>query len=62
MGNIFRRKNLEQIMNDVAIHESDTSGLIKVLNVRDLTLMGIAAVMGAGIFSTIGSCFLVWKI
>ena len=42
-------------MNDVSIHESDTSGLKKVLNVRDLTLMGIAAVMGAGIFSTIGS-------
>ena len=42
-------------MNDVSIHESDTSGLKKVLNVRDLTLMGVAAVMGAGIFSTIGS-------
>jgi amino acid transporter len=55
VGNIFRRKNLEQIMNDVAIHESDTNGLKKVLNVKDLTLMGIAAVMGAGIFSTIGS-------
>ena len=55
MGNIFRKKNLDQIMNDVAIHESDSSGLKKVLNVRDLTLMGIAAVMGAGIFSTIGS-------
>jgi amino acid transporter len=42
-------------MNDVSIHENDTSGLKKVLNVRDLTLMGVAAVMGAGIFSTIGS-------
>jgi len=55
LSSIFRRKNLDQIMNDVSIHESDTSGLKKVLNVRDLTLMGIAAVMGAGIFSTIGS-------
>ncbi len=55
MSSIFRRKNLDQIMNDVSIHESDTSGLKKVLNVRDLTLMGVAAVMGAGIFSTIGS-------
>ena len=27
----------------------------KVLNVRDLTFMGIAAVVGAGIFSTIGA-------
>ena len=55
MSSIFRRKNLDQIMNDVSIHENDTSGLKKVLNVRDLTLMGVAAVMGAGIFSTIGS-------
>lgn len=55
MGNIFRKKNLDQIMNEVSIHEKDSSGLKKVLNVRDLTLMGIAAVMGAGIFSTIGS-------
>ena len=30
-------------------------GLKKVLNVRDLTFMGIAAVVGAGIFSTIGT-------
>ena len=55
MGSIFRKKNLDQIMNDVSIHENDTTGLKKVLNVRDLTLMGVAAVMGAGIFSTIGS-------
>ena len=31
-----------------------TANLNKVLNVRDLTFMGIAAVVGAGIFSTIG--------
>ncbi len=43
-------------MNEVSLHDSDpSSGLNKVLNVKDLTLMGIAAVMGAGIFSTIGS-------
>ena len=30
-------------------------GLRKVLSVRDLTLMGIAAVVGAGVFSTIGT-------
>ena len=29
-------------------------GIKKVLGVRDLTSMGIAAVIGAGIFSTIG--------
>ena len=56
MASIFRKKNLDSIMNEVKLHDSDpSSGLRKVLNVKDLTLMGIAAVMGAGIFSTIGS-------
>lgn len=32
-----------------------TGGLNKVLGVRDLTFMGIAAIVGAGIFSTIGT-------
>lgn len=53
---IFRKKSLEQIHNDRAQglvdgHEHDLS---KVLTVRDLTFMGIAAIVGAGIFSTIG--------
>ena len=33
----------------------ETHQLKKVLGVRDLTFMGIAAVVGAGIFSTIGT-------
>ncbi|KAI9549972.1 amino acid permease [Daphnia sinensis] len=36
--------------------ETESDGLKRVLNVKDLTLMGIAAVIGAGIFSTIGKC------
>lgn len=54
---LFRKKSLAAIMNDVRDSASDAhggSGLKKVLNVRDLTLMGVAAVIGAGIFSTIG--------
>lgn len=55
---IFRRKSIERILTDVAsgFHDSEHSGahLSKELGVRDLTLMGIAAVVGAGIFSTIG--------
>ncbi len=35
--------------------EIAAEGLKRVLNVKDLTLMGIAAVIGAGIFSTIGN-------
>src|SRR5437868_7456846 len=58
---IFRKKSVAKILNDVECGFSDsehpgtaTSQLKRELNVRDLTLMGIAAVVGAGIFSTIG--------
>jgi amino acid transporter len=58
---IFRKKSVAKILNDVECGFSDsehpgtaTSQLKKELNVKDLTLMGIAAVVGAGIFSTIG--------
>lgn len=53
---IFRRKTLEQIEKDVASGHTDahSHGMNKVLTVRDLTFMGIAAIVGAGIFSTIG--------
>jgi APA family basic amino acid/polyamine antiporter len=56
---IFRKKSISKILADVASGFSDAehsggSQLKKELNVRDLTLMGIAAVVGAGIFSTIG--------
>ncbi len=56
MGNIFRKKNLKDLSVDFTVNEpADGSGLTRVLNVKDLTLMGVAAVIGAGIFSTIGS-------
>ena len=57
MGNIFRKKRLEDLSGDVSLHAGPegTAGLHRVLNVRDLTLMGVAAVIGGGIFSTIGS-------
>ncbi|MEO8886072.1 MAG: amino acid permease [Mucilaginibacter sp.] len=57
-GSIFRKKSIDKILADVASGYSDGEAhaghLKKELNVRDLTLMGIAAVVGAGIFSTIG--------
>jgi APA family basic amino acid/polyamine antiporter len=56
---IFRRKSLDKILADVqsGFSDSEHSGthLKKELRVKDLTLMGIAAVVGAGIFSTIGT-------
>ena len=55
---IFRKKSIDKILADVSAGFSDSehSGghLRRELNVKDLTLMGIAAVVGAGIFSTIG--------
>ncbi len=56
---LFRKKSIPAILADAESGLSDAthsaSGLKKVLKVRDLTAMGIAAVVGAGIFSTIGN-------
>lgn len=55
---LFRRKSLDAILNDPNKDVADGhggQGLKKVLTVKDLTSMGIAAVVGAGIFSTIGT-------
>ncbi|MCW3465385.1 amino acid permease [Chitinophaga nivalis] len=57
-NSLFRKKSLANIIRDAKEgladgHETD-GGLHKVLKVKDLTAMGIAAVIGAGIFSTIG--------
>jgi APA family basic amino acid/polyamine antiporter len=54
---LFRKKSLEKILEDSKQGLEDGhsgQGLKKILGVRDLTSMGIAAVIGAGIFSTIG--------
>lgn len=54
---IFRRKSVEQIEREAASGLTDAHGvpgMHRVLGVRDLTFMGIAAIVGAGIFSTIG--------
>jgi len=49
---IFRKKTVSQILSDAS--EGDAGKLVKTLGVRDLTSFGIAAIIGAGIFSTIG--------
>lgn len=51
MSQLFRKKTVESILA-----ESDKSSSImkRTLGVRDLTGFGIAAIVGAGIFSTIG--------
>lgn len=53
---LFRKKSISKILKDSADGYGDAghSSLSKILTVKDLTFMGIAAVVGAGIFSTIG--------
>ncbi len=54
--NLFRKKSVSQILEQVEREGSDADHihLHKHLGVRDLTSFGIAAIIGAGIFSTIG--------
>jgi amino acid transporter len=57
---LFRKKNIGKILADAqsGYGDSEHFSLKKVLGVRDLTFFGIAAVIGAGIFSSIGkACF-----
>lgn len=51
--NLFRKKNVQDILNQVENSHGHQS-LGRYLTVRDLAAFGIAAIIGAGIFSTIG--------
>ena len=54
-SSLFRKKTVQDILKQVANNESDGhNALGKHLTARDLTAFGIAAIVGAGIFSTIG--------
>ncbi|MEO7924592.1 MAG: amino acid permease [Chitinophagaceae bacterium] len=54
---LFRKKSITHILKEAeaGLHDGHGIGLKKVLGVRDLTFFGVAAVIGAGIFSGIGS-------
>lgn len=57
-NSLFRKKSIAKIISDSEQGLGDgheAGSLHKILTVRDLTFMGIAAVVGAGIFSTIGT-------
>ncbi len=58
MADIFRKKSIPAILREaesgLTDAEGHTSGLKRVLGVKDLTALGIAAVIGAGVFSSIG--------
>jgi APA family basic amino acid/polyamine antiporter len=52
---LFRKKTVSKILADASKgYGEHQTGLSKTLGVRDLTSFGIAAIIGAGIFSTIG--------
>lgn len=52
---LFRKKSISKILQDAAKGYGDHENTLhKTLGVRDLTAFGIAAIIGAGIFSTIG--------
>ncbi len=56
-NSLFRKKSIDIILKDAAAGLGDGEhggGLKRVLGVRDLTFFGVAAVIGAGVFSSIG--------
>lgn len=59
---LFRKKNIAKILADAATNDeaahSGGGGLKRVLTLKDLTFFGIAAIIGAGSFSSLGeACF-----
>ena len=54
MPNLFRKKKIEDILQEASDRELAGKGMQRSLTVRDLTVFGIAAIIGSGIFSTIG--------
>ena len=54
-SSLFRKKTVQDILKQVERNEADGhNALGRHLTARDLTAFGIAAIVGAGIFSTIG--------
>jgi APA family basic amino acid/polyamine antiporter len=56
MRSLFRTKKIDNILADshVGTDGHHSTGLKRVLSVRDLTFFGIAAIIGAGSFSSLG--------
>jgi len=50
---LFRKKSVSRILEDAA-QQKKAESLLRILGVRDLVSLGVAAIIGAGIFSTIG--------
>jgi basic amino acid/polyamine antiporter, APA family len=53
-NSLFRTKKIENILAEGSDDAHGGGGLKRVLNVKDLTFFGIAAILGAGSFSSLG--------
>ena len=53
-NSLFRTKKIEHILAEGSEDAHGSGGLKRVLTVRDLTFFGIAAILGAGSFSSLG--------
>ena len=51
----FRKKSIDSILERVSKNETSGDQLSRHLTLKDLITFGIAAIIGAGIFSTIGN-------
>ncbi len=51
---LFRKKNINSILAEGSDNSHGGGGLKRVLTVKDLTFFGIAAILGAGSFSSLG--------
>ncbi len=54
LSRVFRKKSVEVLHQESFDRENAGTSLVKSLNLLDLTCFGIAAVVGAGIFTTLG--------
>lgn len=55
LNNLFRKKSISVLLKEAEQNELSEHKLRRTLSLRDITSMGIAAIIGAGIFSTIGN-------
>ncbi len=53
-NSLFRRKSISNILEEGSDDTHGSGGLKRILTVKDLTFFGIAAILGAGSFSSLG--------
>jgi APA family basic amino acid/polyamine antiporter len=54
LNNLFRKKSMDSLLSEETDDFHSGKSLKRVLTVRDLTFFGIAAILGAGSFSSLG--------